>query len=166
MIADLANRGLVVDTGGIGIAANTMDRIHKAAVEKSMHLVHEFVGRTALSPAQLGEAAKQRLDNLGVFLIGQVPSSKLDAFHLQQFQNQYTAVFTQRSNGALSLQQQLVVHIQKLLMLNTRRSLWQKLAVNGKHFRNIRHNSILFTFFWLCLSRPDGELKRLSELGK
>ena len=101
IIANLAARGLAQSGALISDVVSCADRFHAKAVDKSTRIALEFVGRSNLTPAELGEAARPLLENLTIQLLAPLRTQRYQQPQAQQAATQYTQVFQQRLESAL-----------------------------------------------------------------
>jgi hypothetical protein len=101
LIVATAARGLSQNGGLISDVVSCADRLHADAIDKLTRLAAEFVGRSKLTPTDLGNAARPLLANLTIQLLARLQTQRYLQPQGQRALAQYTQVFEQRLERAL-----------------------------------------------------------------
>jgi Predicted pPIWI-associating nuclease len=84
----------------IFVAANLANQIHDASLRRAAPVLHQFIERLTLPPAQITQWARRHLENLGNSLLGLIKPNGFPKDH-QRTVSQYRLIFNQRLDGML-----------------------------------------------------------------
>ncbi|WP_271529063.1 hypothetical protein [Bradyrhizobium sp. CCBAU 25338] len=95
--SDAIRAGALQSSGVIVAAIKEADDIHKAASDRALTIVLDYIERMERAPAEVVAWARPHLDNMNSSLLGVVPPNGFPQEH-KQLANQYSTVFKQRTD--------------------------------------------------------------------
>jgi hypothetical protein len=99
IMADAAAGGLQSNRA-IFVAAELANQIHDASLTRATPILHQFIERLSLPPAEITQWARPHLENLGKRLLGLIKPNGFPNDHKRTV-SQYELIFNQRLDGVL-----------------------------------------------------------------